>query len=207
VPGRISGAAVALFSRQGYHGTTTREIARLADVSEVTVFRYFEHKEDIFLSALQTSFSAIKPRLDLLKRGSEHRTPEAMLEQIVSLLVDIATFSPELVRLIAVAFIELPGKAEDVCYGHLAPLFTEIAGYLTTNMQNGKLRNFNPAIVTTAIALTVIAQPEVSKLIAGSRLSRQGAREAISEYATFWQKVLAPLPPEREHVLAQAVEG
>ncbi len=206
VPGRISRAAVALFSRQGYHGTTTREIARLADVSEVTVFRYFEHKEDIFLSALQTSFSAIKPRLDLLKRGSEHRTPEAMLEQILSLLVDVATFSPEMVRLIGVAFIELPGKAEDVCYGHLAPLFTAIADYLTANMEKGKLRNLNPAIVTTAMTLAVIAQPEVSKLISGSRLSRLGGREAISEFSSFWQKVLAPLPQESDRALAQAVE-
>lgn len=207
VPGRISRAAVALFSRQGYHGTSTREIARLADVSEVTVFRYFEHKEDIFLSALQTSFSAIKPRLDLLKRGSEHRTPEAMLEQILSLLVDIATYSPELVKLIGVAFIELPGKAEDVCYGHLAPLFTEIAEYLTTNMEKGKLRNLNPAIVTMAMALTVMTQQEVSKLIAGSRPSRLGGRAAISEYSSFWLKVLAPLPQEREQALAQAAEA
>ena len=84
-----------------------------------------------------------------------------MLEQILSLLIDMATFSPELVRLIGVAFLELHGKAEDVCYGHLAPLFTAIAGYLTTNMENGKLRNLNPAIVTAAMALTVIAQPEV----------------------------------------------
>jgi AcrR family transcriptional regulator len=207
VPGRISRAAVALFSRQGYHGTTTREIARLADVSEVTVFRYFEHKEDIFLSALQTSFSAIKPRLDLLKRGSEHRTPEAMLEQILSLLVDIATFSPELVKLVGVAFIELPGKAEDVCYGHLAPLFTAIADYLTTNMEKGKLRNLNPAIVTMAMALTVMTQQEVSKLIAGSRPSRLSGREAISEYSSFWLKVLTPLPQEREQVLAQTMEA
>jgi len=207
VPGRIARAAIALFSRQGYHATSTREIARLADVSEVTVFRYFEHKEDIFLSALQTSFSAIKPRLDLFGRSPERHAPEAMLPQMLGLLVDIATFSPELVRLIGVAFLELHGRAEEVCYGHLAPLFTAITGYLTTNMENGKLRNLNPAIVTVAMALTVIAQPEVSKLIAGSRFSRLGGRESIDEYSSFWLKVLVPMPQEPGQTLAQTVQA
>ena len=52
VPGRNVKAAVCLFLRQYYLGTPTREIARLEDVSEVTVFRDFEHKDDIFWSAL-----------------------------------------------------------------------------------------------------------------------------------------------------------
>lgn len=194
VHGRIVHAAVALFSRQGYHGTSTREIARLADVSEVTVFRYFEHKDDIFWSALQSSFSAIKPRLDSLDRTSKREMPEIVLPEIISLLVDIATLSPELVRLIAVAFLELRGRAEEVCREHLTPLFAAISGYLTRNIENGRVRNLNPAIVTAAIALTVIVQPELSKLVDGSRLSKLGGREAIDEYSAFWLNVLVPSP-------------
>jgi len=202
VPGRIARAAVALFSRQGYHGTSTREIARLADVSEVTVFRYFDHKEDIFLSALQTSFSSVKPRLDLFERSSERYTPEAMLAQILRLLADMATFSPELMRLVGVAFLELHGKAEDVCYGHLAPLFTSIANYLTTNMEQGKLRTLNPAIVTAAMALTAMAQPELSKLVAGTGFPRPSSRDSTDEYSAFWLKVLVPSPQEAGKALA-----
>jgi AcrR family transcriptional regulator len=210
VPGRIARAAVALFSRQGYHGTSTREIARVADVSEVTVFRYFDHKEDIFLSALRSSFSSIKPRLDLFGRGAETRKPEVMLPQILTLLVDIATFSPELTKLVAVAFLELHGKAEEVCFEHLTPLFTAIASYLTTNMDNGKMRSLNPVIVTAAMALTVIAQPELSKLIAGSTFARMGGSDSIGEYSKFWLQVLVPSQQEKSTdvvVAAEEAEG
>ncbi len=192
VQGRIVQAAVALFSRQGYHGTSTREIARLADVSEVTVFRYFEHKDDIFWSALQSSFSAIKPRLESLNRTSMREAPEVVLPEIIRLLLDIATFSPELVRLIAIAFLELRGRAEDVCREHLTPLFAVISEYLTSNIESGRVRNLNPAIVTAAITLTVIVQPELSKLIEGSWLSQLGGREVINEYSAFWLNVLEP---------------
>jgi AcrR family transcriptional regulator len=196
VPSRISRAATALFSRQGYHGTSTREIARLADVSEVTVFRHFERKEDIFLFALRSSFGAVKPRLHLFDRVSDSRAPEDMLPQILSLLVDVATFSPELTKLVAVAFLELHGKAEEMCFEHLTPLFAAISRFLTTNMEKGKLRNMNPDIVTVAMALTAIAQPELSRLIGGSSLSQLSGRESIDEYSRFWLKVLLPSPQE-----------
>lgn len=197
VPGRIVHAAIALFSRQGYHGTSTREIARIADVSEVTVFRYFERKEDIFWSALRSSFSTIQPRLELLGRTSQLETPEVVLPQILSLLVDVATFSPELVQLIVVAYLEFRGKAEEICCEHLTPLFSAIAGYLAKNIEYGRVRDLDPAIVTAAMALTIIAQPALSSLVAGSRLSKLGGREAIHEYSKFWLSVLVSPTHER----------
>ena len=39
---KILQAAGKLFARQGYYGTSTREIARLAGVSENTLFRHFD---------------------------------------------------------------------------------------------------------------------------------------------------------------------
>ena len=197
VSSRIIRAAVALFSRQGYHGTSTRDIARLADVSEVTVYRYFEHKEDIFWSALASCFSTIKPRLSLLNSTPGSDSPEIILPRILSLLIDTATFSPDLVRMIAVAFLEVRGRAEEACREHLTPLFTSIASYLEANIQLGRVRNLNPAIMTAGIALTVFAQPELSNLIDGCRLSKLDSRQAVEAYSAFWLGALVPSPQER----------
>lgn len=198
---RIVRAAVALFSRQGYHGTTTREIARLADVSEVTVFRYFERKEDIFWSALRSSFSAIKPRRDLLDRISECDTPEKVLPQILSMFVDATIFSPELIRLIAIAFLEVRGNAEEVCREHLGPLFSTITEYLQANVVSGRVRQLNPIISTMAIGLTVFALPELSRVVQGCRLSKLDSREAIEEFTSFWLGALVPTRAERLDIL------
>src|SRR5512143_2068535 len=42
---RILAAALQLFSEKGVRGASTREIARCADISEVTLFRHFATKE------------------------------------------------------------------------------------------------------------------------------------------------------------------
>lgn len=189
---RIIRSAVLLFSRQGYYRTATREIARLADISEVTLFRYFEHKEDIFVEALNSSYQSVESRLKTFNRGVEGRTPEEVLPKIVSLLVDISTFSPELLKLVGVAVIELRGKYQELCCRLLAPLLTGITTYLKLNVDSGRLRDLNPAIVTAAMALTIVAQPELSRFIEGCELSAMSGREALEEFSSFWIKILIP---------------
>lgn len=192
VPSRIIRAAVALFSRQGYHGTSTRDIARLADVSEVTLFRYFERKEDVFWAALASCFDTLTPRLTSLEPVVRSAAPEIFLPRILNILIDTATFSPELVRLIAIALLEVHGKAEDVCRQHLTPLFTVIANYLDRSIEAGHVRNLNPSITTLGIALTVLAQPELSRLLDGCHLSKLDLRDVLHTYTQFWLSALLP---------------
>ncbi len=194
VRNRIVHAAAALFAQQGFRGTSTREIARLADVSEVTIFRYFEHKDDLFWCALESSFGAIQPRLNTLERPGRPESPELMLPEIISVLVDVVALSPDLMRLIAVALLELRGRAETMCRENLSPLFTAITRYLTRTIESGQIRNVDPAMVTAAIALTVIAQPELARLIEGNAPAPRGVREAIDTYSSFWMNVLIPAP-------------
>lgn len=54
---RIIEAALELFTTQGYARTTTRAIATAAGVNEVTVFRHFGSKQNLFMAGVQ-SFNA-----------------------------------------------------------------------------------------------------------------------------------------------------
>ncbi len=46
----IETAALWLFTRQGFHGTTVREIARKAGTSMGNLYNYYENKDEIFVS-------------------------------------------------------------------------------------------------------------------------------------------------------------
>ena len=190
--GKIIQAAAQLFARQGYHGTSTREIARLADISENTLFRYFEHKEDIFWSALEVSFSGLRMRKDLLEGIAGCEAPEVVLPQILSLLVETVTFKPQLLCLISVALIELRWKAESICQEHLSPIFAAFSHYLSRNIQSGRIRNLDPHMITSALAMTVIVHPELSRLISGTLPPHSDSRDAVRAYTKFWLDILVP---------------
>jgi AcrR family transcriptional regulator len=189
---KIIQAAVQLFARQGYHGTSTREIARLADISENTLFRHFEHKEDIFWAALQTSFSGLRMRKDLLDGIAECEAPQVVLPQILALLVETVTFRPQLLCLIAVALIELRWKAESVCNQFLSPIFSAFNLYLAKNIENGRIRNLDPRMITSALAMTVMVHPELSRLVSGTLPPHSDNRDAVRAYTRFWLDVLVP---------------
>lgn len=194
---RIIEAAAQLFARQGYHGTSTREIARLADISENTLFRHFEHKEDVFWTALQTSFNSLRIRKDLLEGIVACEGPEIVLPQILSLLIETVAFRPQLLCLIAVALIELRWKAESVCHQHLSPIFSAFTQYLAKNIENGKIRNLDPRMITSAMAMTIMVHPELSRLISGTPPPHADNREAIRAYTSFWLDILTPQPSIR----------
>src|SRR3982751_2999385 len=44
--------AMRLFSQRGFRGTTTREIAQAAGISEAMVFRHFATKEELYAAIL-----------------------------------------------------------------------------------------------------------------------------------------------------------
>jgi AcrR family transcriptional regulator len=48
----IIGAARKIFSEKGFHGTTTRELAGAARVSEALLFKHFPNKQAIYLAML-----------------------------------------------------------------------------------------------------------------------------------------------------------
>jgi len=204
--GKIVHAAAQLFARQGYHGTSTREIARVAEVSENTLFRHFEHKEDIFWAALRSRLSGLELRRDLLDGISERASPEVILPQILAQFVDMAILRPELLRLIAVAFIELHWKAASVCHEHLSPIFSTVNHYLAVNIESGKLRNLDSSLVTAALAMTVMVQPEFSKLITGAPPPYSGSRDAIRAYTKFWLDVLVPSEAVRSRPITQIAD-
>jgi AcrR family transcriptional regulator len=52
---RLVNAALTLFTSQGFTETTTRQIAELAKVNEVTLFRHFGNKQGLLLAAIEDS--------------------------------------------------------------------------------------------------------------------------------------------------------
>src|SRR3954454_10106266 len=53
-------AALRAFASGGLHGTSTEDVARLAGVSQPYLFRLFGTKKDLFLAAVDASFSKIE---------------------------------------------------------------------------------------------------------------------------------------------------
>jgi AcrR family transcriptional regulator len=116
---RILAAAELVFSRDGFQGATTREIARQAGVNEVTLFRHFRTREGLLRATLDqgcATFEALVEQSDevwkdRLPEGLEHYVREMysvvrQREALVRAFVSEARILPESIRSALREFME-----------------------------------------------------------------------------------------------------
>ncbi len=71
-------AAMQLFAKKGFRGTTTRDLASQAEVNEAIIFRHFNTKEELYSAILEHKAGQIRAArhevLDQLAGGHDDRT-------------------------------------------------------------------------------------------------------------------------------------
>jgi AcrR family transcriptional regulator len=186
---RLLEAAVQLFARHGFSGTSTREIAQLADVNETTLFRYYGTKKELFWVALESRLSRIKLNRELQSGLSSDLDPAEVLPRLFDFVVDLICGQPELMRLLYVSALELPGS-EEIYRKHLGAIFDLISAYLTRGAARGAISGIDPHLATLAFVGTVISHSSLYQLFVGRALPYSTNSEASSAYSNFWLSML-----------------
>lgn len=195
---RIVEAAVQLFSRQGYKGTSTREIAGLAGVNEATLFRYFARKTDLFWAAAESRLHRLKLSRELQQGLAADLDPEVVLPMLVDFLVKEISEDSELMRLLYVAGFEFPGE-ERMFREHLGPIFDAVNAYFSRCAARGVISEFEPTFATLGLAGAVSAHRNLHQLFTGRDLPGD-SRALAPAYAQFWLDALRRRAPAMQGV-------
>lgn len=101
---QILTAAIAEFARAGYCGTTTKEIAKIAEVEERSLFRIFKSKENLFDAAVKAAIANVQPRAAEIESILERDPSGKGIRSAVRRLCEI--LDAEFVRLYAFTVLE-----------------------------------------------------------------------------------------------------
>src|SRR5882672_5399749 len=100
--------AMRLFSQRGFSGTTTREIALAAGVSEAMVFRHFATKQELYSAILDHKAcvgSAIDP-CEVVAEAVQQKNDRAVFEGLAFHALERHDCDPEFHRLLLHAALE-----------------------------------------------------------------------------------------------------
>lgn len=104
-------AAQRLFAERGYRGTTTKDIAQNAGVSENLIFRYFTSKSDLmFASVVDPLFSILQNFSDDWRRDDAFRQQpgQEVVHAFVAQVVDLIDSNHGLARAILNILVDRP---------------------------------------------------------------------------------------------------
>lgn len=94
---QILDAAMTVFIEKGFNGSTTLQIAKAANISEVTLFRYFSSKQEIFLKGIAPIlFSTLEGSINT----SMELSVEARLSYILYERINFISSNYKIVKLI-----------------------------------------------------------------------------------------------------------
>lgn len=141
---RILKAAQRLFARQGYDGTTTRDLAQSAGVAEGTLFRHFATKKAILVEVATQGW--IEILTDLLTELSEMGSYKA-IAQVMRRRMWHFQQNADMMR---VCFLEAQFHPElrDRIQSEVIAKMTNVAeAFFQTAMEKGIYRPMNPKLV------------------------------------------------------------
>jgi AcrR family transcriptional regulator len=146
---QILRVAVSLFSQKGFGGTTTREIAQAAGVSEAMVFRHFATKQELYSAILDhkaCSGDSMNPE-QMVAEALKQKNDRAVFEQLAFGALDHHESDPEFQRLLLHAALEGHELAEMFFEKFIRRVYELLGAYIAERQRDGAMVKVDPAIV------------------------------------------------------------
>lgn len=158
----IVDAAISVFLRSGYLGTSMDEVAALSNVSKQTVYKHFSSKEALFIEIVTSMTNAVSDSVHepVREPGSAKELPDYLRSYALRQLTAVMT--PRILQLRRLGIAEAPrfpdlGKALYECgparaIGAIAALFGSL-------MRRGLLVEGDPQVVAANFNWLVMSDP------------------------------------------------
>jgi len=148
--------AVKLFSQRGFKGTTTKEIARLAGVSEAMVFRHFENKDVLYAAILGDKCSDGRlhrfpwEENEIFNTAIRENDDFGVFYNMALSAMDKQQADAGFMRLLMYSALEEHKLAERFFREFITQLYDFIGGYIKRRQIDGAFREVDPRIVVRA---------------------------------------------------------
>jgi AcrR family transcriptional regulator len=138
-------AALTLFARKGFQGTTTKEIAQAAGCSEAMLFKHFATKDELYSAILETRVRIEETLAKALHAAA--RKDDAGVFRAVGLEALTQTeLDPSLMRLLLFSALEGHPLSHLFFETRVRGLHIFLSSYIEERIADGVFRPVNPLI-------------------------------------------------------------
>ncbi len=146
---RILRAAAQCFASRGFSGTTTREVAARAGITEAGLYRHFPSKEALYAAIIDAKMQT--PELvagvaEAAARGDDR----AVLGGLARALLERGLADPGFVRILFFSALEGHALAEPFFEARVRRLREFLAGYVARRVEEGAFRPVDPVLAARA---------------------------------------------------------
>jgi AcrR family transcriptional regulator len=144
--------AMRLFSQRGFRGTTTKEIAQAAGVSEAMVFRHFATKSELY-SAILDQKAFLHDEMDptaIVADAIARKDDAAVFEGIALHALKQHEADPEFQRLLLHSALEEHELAQMFWEKFVRRVYRSLGAYVRERQRDGAMLDVAPGVIVRA---------------------------------------------------------
>jgi AcrR family transcriptional regulator len=145
--------AMRLFAERGFRGTTTKEIAQAAGVSEAMVFRHFANKNELYRAIIDhkaCNQMDIKTPLEKMAELAAAKDDYALFYGLAFNALNKHRDDPNFMRLLLYAALEGHELAQMFFENFVVEVYSFLGDYIADRQREGVFRPMEPRIIVRA---------------------------------------------------------
>jgi len=178
--------ATGLFARQGFRGTTTKQIAEHAGVTEALIFRHFPSKEELYWAVIDRKTKVTGPAERMRERIQQGGTDLEILAGIAQEILERRAQDQTLSRLLLYSALESHRLSNRFFRTYVVESYEVLAEYVRSRMDAGVFRQLDPLLAARGFLGMVIYHSWVQDLFGGKRYQAFSVKEVSRTLAEVW---------------------
>jgi len=183
---QIMEAAKELFARQGFDGTTTRQIAQAARVNEAVIFRHFPSKEDLYWAIIDRECERAGWQPTLLQQLDSGAGDREIFAGIAEDILVRRAKDSGLSRLLLFSALENQQRSQRFFQTYVVEYYEAIAKYICKRMDDGAFRTVNPLLAARGFVGMIVYHSLIQEIYGAKRYQDFDVKEVSETLTDIW---------------------
>jgi AcrR family transcriptional regulator len=180
---QILTVATELFARQGFHGTTTRQLAEKAGVKEVILFRLFPSKHDLYWAVIEAQCAKSPGQEGLVAAIAASRNDRELFTTLAVQMLEQTTRDGTLLRLLLFSALEAHELSARFSQTYMTQYYETLAAHIRRRQKEGAYRKVEPVLAARAFLGMVFQYAMARQLFS---VPAQDHRQVAETFVEIW---------------------
>jgi len=183
---QILNVATRLFARQGFQGTTTKQISERAKVNEAIIFRHFSSKDELYWAVIERKINSAAPSERLRERLDPSMEDSEVFSRVAAEILDRRAKDQTLSRLLLFSVLENHRLSHRFFRTYAARYYELLAEFIRQRISDGRYREVDPLLAARGFLGMVIYHSWVQELFGGKRYQKFDVQQVSRTLADIW---------------------
>lgn len=184
---QIVEAAIDLFSRRGFRGTTTREIAEAAGISEAMIFKHFSTKRELYSAIIEVK-SETEELLASAAKAASARDDLGVFRSVGLKMMEQTERDPSLMRLLLFSALEGHELSDIFFQSRVKRLHEFLSSYIRTRVQDGAFRRVDSLVAARGFIGMTVHYLLIHELFGVKRPPHSSPQEVVQTFVSIFLK-------------------